>query len=345
MEFNKDELLDVLKIAGEGVASNKHVPHYKLINLKDDRVITNNGRIYCEVGFVTGLNCFVDFSKLKSVVSKMNNTLVLKETDKYLTVESGGNKTRLRKYETPPSFAFSNATESGSELPFRDELYSAIDAVLPSASKDVTQTSITGVHINPELVVATNRSRVTCVKLNTDLVGGVTFHKDLCNTLMKVGKPDTYTVTENEVFLKYEDPYILIRSPLILEEYPNAAIELPTYDISDRTHIELPVEIHDAIDRVSLVATNDFPVIKVESEGDGTTIVSATNDKVGNSKEAIPLPNGDEIEFKFLINPDYFADIITHTLHLYYKDENSPIYFKNEKPDGTVYISVVAHIV
>jgi len=341
MEYNKSYITEGLKGAALAVASNKHVLEYSFLNFKNGLLITQNGFLVYQTTFASDLNCFVSFSKFKAIINKAGDDISLTQDEDYLIIKSNNNKTKLRLEKKGTNWRYPKT--KGEEVRFTEEsgntFYSALEGVAASISDDLTTPILTGVHMYKGNLIASNRRRVTLVK-----IGGVeefpnlevTMRREVVDALLKLGVPVKLVLNKKEVTFDYGDRRITSR--LIEGDFPQSAKELGSGSLStDCIKIDLPVGTRDAIDRVSIVSQNEQPVIKLSSDGNGKVIISADTDVIGTSKESLEIKEG--LEFDFLIDPNHLKDALIYCSHLYFVDSSEPVILKT---DDNKYLSIIA---
>ncbi len=343
MEYTRSYIIDILKDAALAVASNKHVLEYSFLNFKRGLLITQNGFLVYQTAFASDLNCFVSFSKFKAIINKAGNNISLTQDEDYLIIKSNNNKTKLRLERKGTNWRYPKT--KGEEVVFTEEtgdiFYSALEGVSASISNDLTSPILTGVHMYEGNLIATNRRRVTLVKLGKAEEFPTlefTMRREIVDAVLKLGVPVSLVINKKEVTFSYGDRRITSR--LIEGEYPQSAKDLVSSTLNtEYIKIDLPADTGEVINRVSIVSQNEQPVIKLSSEGDGELCISANTDTIGTSKEELSIEEG--LEFNLLIDPNHLKDAIINCSHLYFMNSSEPVILKT---NDNKYLSIIALI-
>lgn len=342
MEYKKEDILEVINPAIVSVSKDRYTkPYYRYFHFKNNKLFAQNGKVLTEFNFTSDLNCFVDAFLFRAVINNSSSTVYLEQEEKALKIKSGNNTTKINTYTKPSGYSFpkEDLDEVTNEIP--EGFIEALHKVVSSASKDVTVHVLTGIHLSNGGIVASDRNRISAVKV-PDLVmdKGVTLTKEAISLLLALERPKTISIKKDKVEFGYKEDGIISRliSPTISAEYPQKAIELHNMEIGDRKLIELPVDLVDPIKRVILTAPEEIPYVKIKSIGDGSLTISSENRAIGSSSESVPVETNEEFDFN--INPKFIVDVLSNCNKLYYKSGDKPLLFKYDN-----FISIIAPII
>jgi len=344
MEIKVDALKEIITTLNLGTAKNKHVPSFNMVHFSGDVVVAQNSNFLLEVfpEESTDINCYVKASSLKQIVDKLTSeTATFTMEEGGLRIESDKNTTLLKfakafkPYKTITNpFVYNTAPKN-----FKD----AVEVVISSASNDLTQPVLTGVNCRNGVVCASNRARITAVKVpELDYLkdGEITIPSDACKAIVKLGNPTSMGISEDKTLVKFEYrdgafPINLV-SKLIIGTYivPNPN----QFTIENKLRVNLPDEIVEAVTRVAITTSEDVPYLFLESKGNGELALASSEENIGRSNETLEIEDGNT--FKICINPKILLDILQYCRSMFVESGDVPIIFKNEE-----YISIVAPII
>jgi len=310
MQIEKNKLIKAMEPVRPGLASKEMIEQSTSFCFKDGNIITFNDDISVsfpipELKELTGA---INANEFYNFVKKINvDEIALEITENEIQLKAGRSRVGLKlQTEVVLPLGEIGKIKKWTKLP--DNFAVAINFCMNAASRNMTEAKLTCVHINEDIVEASDRFRIAHYKMSDKVqIDKFLIPANTCAKLVKIF-PSEIAAGEGWVHFK-DDNKAVISCRIFDEEFPNTAPHMKTKG----KELTFPKQTLQLLERAGIFAKRDYSLDESVSISvkDGKMQVKAESE-AGWYKEVVKIEyKGDDIEFK--ITPSLLKGIITET--------------------------------
>lgn len=299
-KLSKKELVDALDRVRSTVSSSEMIQIYRCFCFRKGSLMTFNGQAGSMTEFdISGQDFAVPADKFYRLMSAMGQEIDLTLSPKgVLMIKSGKNSTKMN---TLPAQGFPNIVPD-SPVPYSDSraFVTAMKRIAFSVCDNATKPQLLGIGARGEYLYSADGTRVSRFKIDRNLPGTMLIPADAVDHLVKLGQPDQFLRTPNQLLAYYGEHKTWYVTNLMVHEFPFNAVDEMFATMSGTEVTDFPETLPFALDRIQLLAPQENTDVIIECKGDGSIYVTS-NSEFGEGFESIEwlYPKS----FKVAVNP------------------------------------------
>jgi len=316
MRINREQLVNVLEKVAPALGSNVLVPEFQYFQIDGDRIQATDGTMIIDATLLenTGLKCAVmgrSFLDLLKGLDKEEIELIHKESKvKVKTDKIEGTFAVLDEVKME-NISFPSVRYEEVPLEISSDLIKGIRFCRWGVSKDEASGALRGVKIKDNLVLSTDRYRITKYELSNHLPFDCSLPSKFIDVLLRNEDEVSemkYILGEKFV-VRFQDGTIIVTAVLI-GEYPDVLQYFPTTPSEEVKFMggqELAIERH-----ISFLRNVDYLDKNIQVSIQGNKCILTSKDReLGELVEELEVSiERDCVDIKFDVNPIFLRDII-----------------------------------
>lgn len=313
--MNREELIKTLEVVKPGLASKDIVEHTTSFIFTNQGVLTYNDRVSVRAPLNMGFEGAVPADPILAFLKRVKGTEVkVNPKESELRLSCGRSRVGIPLYpEVPEHLSRLSIPKKGwTTLP--PNFMEAIKFCSFSASRDMTQGSITNIHIFQNIMESTDRRRATRMSLDGDMGGNaILLPVDAASHLP--GKDlVTWNVSKGWMHFgtakKKGTENVVISCRTDTGEFPHKQLT-NSFDGSGGKKVQFPGRLAGVLERAGVFAIADFDSDrKVSILCDDKKMTVRAEGVYGWFEETLKT---DMPDMEFTIHPDFLKDILQHT--------------------------------
>lgn len=322
-KLKRQDLIKVLDLLKYGLSTKEIVEQTTHYLFMGDKIATYNDMICIVASFNTGFFGSVrsgEFYKLLSKVSDDYINLILQEGQ--FVINAGRSSFGLA-YMEPGKIHEMVGSLDHDDLEWENlskEMKEGLVICAFSASKDMTSPVYTGVYVDGNDILSTDRYRISWCRIKDS---GASFLIPASSAICLLHYDlDYYSVTDSWIHFKGKD--LIFSSRLLAEEFPKKTKTFFPGKLTGGFH--LPDGFDGALDKACVLLEQDFDLdkqVEIEIKKEGILICQVEKEGLGWFKEEFEL--GDSFEYedlKLITNPIFLREILRYKPEIIPVDEN-----------------------
>lgn len=310
VSYERKKVLEILKTIKPGVASKDLVESMKYFFISGTEIVSYNDRISIQHPFVTPFKAFIKADSFYNVMAKSTVEKITMEKfgDNTIAVTAKGLKVNLPVVideEVVSRIRTIGASLKGAEWEVLPEKFKeCINLCSFAASKSESESTLSCVHIDKTLCIASDNNRIAVADMGK-IMKGMFIKATEVKNLVGID-PTLYAITKAWLHFKNEAGCIF-SIKRIDGGYPNF---LPHFDF-EGDRVDLPANISEGTDLASIFTSEtEQPAIIITIEKNKCILVVKTE---GGSLDFSTDIKYEGNKLQFNINPDFLLEMMKYS--------------------------------